>query len=401
MENLVVISEGRVKLKVPDPSKYLRLNGVYEPAWAPVFYNPQMTMNRDLSVIALVTIFKSTSLTSSPVVLDALAGTGVRAIRYCVEVPATSLCLANDVDPRAVKLIEENSVLNNVQDRVKVFHEDANILMYRLKKERQKVDFIDVDPFGSPAPYVRASLWCVRRGGVVAYTATDTAPLSGSRWRAGSRKYDVSIIKTDIGHEVGLRVLIGYIARRAAEIDRYVAPLLSYFDRYYYRVFVRVAKGAGKANNMIRQDIGYLKYCPNCGYRSLIREIDNLTCPNCGGRLHLIGPMWVSSLADNVFVSDMLSNLESRQYHYLQTARNARKLLQVLLHEVDLPLVYNIVKLSQMLKVDMPKRDDLIKCLRELGYKAVKTHLHGGLIRTNAGVKDITYCLRSLTSLRN
>jgi len=401
MEDLVIINEGKIKLKIPDPSKYLRLDGIYEPAWAPVFYNPQMIMNRDLSVIALATIIRNVLHSENTVVLDALAGTGVRALRYCVEVSDISLCLANDIDPNAAELIRKNALINNIQNKIKVFCEDANILMHRLKREKQKVDFIDIDPFGSPSPYVRASLWCVRSGGVVAYTATDTAPLSGSRWWAGSRKYDANIAKTDIGHEVGLRVLLGYVARRAAEIDRYVVPVLSYFDKYYYRVFTQVMKGAKKAYDMIKQSVGYMKYCPNCGYRDLVNTIEELTCPNCRMKLQLIGPMWVGSLASKDFVPNLLSNIESGKYDYLQTLRNIRKLLQIILDEIDVPLVYNIVKLSQKLRINIPKRESIINCLRELGYEAVVTHLQGNYIRTNADIRDVTYCLRSLASSRS
>ncbi len=401
MKDLIIIKEGKARLKVPNPSKYLRMDGVYEPAWAPVFYNPQMILNRDLSVIALATIIKHVFSSRETVVLDALAGTGVRAIRYCIEVPDTTLCMANDVDPRAAELIKENAAINNIQNKVKVFCEDANILMYKLKREKCKVDFIDIDPFGSPAPYVRASLWCVRSGGVVTYTATDTAPLSGSRWWAGTRRYDANIVKTDIGHEVGLRVLLGYIARRAAEIDKYVIPLLTYYDRYYYRVYVQVIKSAKRAYDMVKRNIGYLEYCPNCCYRNLVNEIERVSCPNCGVKLHLIGPLWVNSTSSKEFISHTLECVRGYEYEYLQSIEDIRKLLEKLLPEIEAPLVYNIVRISQKLKVNIPKREEIIKCLRELGFKAVAAHFQGNYVRTNASIEEVTYCLRSLTSSRS
>ena len=58
---LVEIKEGLAKVLVPDPSKYKRPNGVYEPAWAPVFYNPKMKENRDIAVLALTTYLKLNS----------------------------------------------------------------------------------------------------------------------------------------------------------------------------------------------------------------------------------------------------------------------------------------------------------------------------------------------------
>ena len=85
VEDYIVINEGKARLKVPNPRKYVRPDGVYEPSWAPVFYNPRQVFNRDISTLALKVLVKTFP---HPVkVLDALAGTGVRAIRYALEVP--------------------------------------------------------------------------------------------------------------------------------------------------------------------------------------------------------------------------------------------------------------------------------------------------------------------------
>ncbi|MEM4427427.1 MAG: 50S ribosomal protein L11 methyltransferase, partial [Zestosphaera sp.] len=192
-EDYVVIEEGKARIKVPNPLKYLRPDMVYEPAWAPVFYNPAQTLNRDVSVLVLSALLRTQDFERPVRVADPFSGTGVRAVRYAVEVPGVDEVYANDLDPKAFELIKENVRMNKVQDRVRVFRGDANAILYMLKSLGYSFVFVDIDPYGTPAPYVDAGVWTTRNSGVLAITATDTAPLSGSRHLAGSRRYDVKL----------------------------------------------------------------------------------------------------------------------------------------------------------------------------------------------------------------
>lgn len=390
------ITEGKVRLKVPNPELFKRKDGVYEPSWAPVFYNPRATAIRDLSVLTLASVVVLNNLQEVKVA-DVLAGVGVRGIRYALEVPNVVNVILNDINPEAVKLIKENVLLNNLGDRAGIYGEDANALLYKLKASGVRLDFIDIDPYGTPTPFIRSALWSVRRGGFLGITATDIAPLSGSRWLAGSRKYDVRIFKTDFGYEVGLRILLGYIARRAAEMERSIKPLISVLYDQYYRVTIVVDKGVRKSQEMLSRDLGYIYYCSNCLFRrySTDIELEMLKCPKCGSRLELIGPLWIGSLVDREFLKCL--NTLAMDYMYLGSRDKLVKMLKIIENEVNVPYYYELVALSSKLRINVPKVDKVIECLTHEGYEASRTHLSSTGVKTSADYDVIVSCLRRLT----
>lgn len=135
-----------------------------------VFYNPVQTFNRDISVAVIRSFSKSfreeklslksdkknkkqkldenenvetTDKFSSEFinklpwiktkencisVLEALAATGLRAIRYALEIPEIDYIIANDVKQLSYDLINENIISNNVQHKVIASKMDASLL---------------------------------------------------------------------------------------------------------------------------------------------------------------------------------------------------------------------------------------------------------------------------------
>ena len=86
----------------------------------------------------------------------------------------------NDRDPAALPLIRENVVRSGLP--VTVTCRDASSLLFD-----QSFDAVDIDPFGTPAPFIDAGIRGCRRFLLV--TATDTAPLCGAHFKAGVRRY--------------------------------------------------------------------------------------------------------------------------------------------------------------------------------------------------------------------
>lgn len=80
-----------------------------------VFYNPVQEVNRDLS-IAMIKLFqqKYTKNTGGLRILEALAATGLRSIRYMKEIPGIDTIVANDLDPAAVEAIKKNVEYNKL-----------------------------------------------------------------------------------------------------------------------------------------------------------------------------------------------------------------------------------------------------------------------------------------------
>jgi len=71
-----IIKEGKVSIIVPEFEKVS--------SKAPVFYNPVMELNRDLSVAA-ISVFRS-GIDHDISVCDTFGGTGIRGIRYAKEI---------------------------------------------------------------------------------------------------------------------------------------------------------------------------------------------------------------------------------------------------------------------------------------------------------------------------
>lgn len=62
-------------------------------------------------------------------ILEAMAATGLRAIRYAKEIDGIGTIVANDMDKGAVASIQRNVEFNGVQERVQAHHNDARVLM--------------------------------------------------------------------------------------------------------------------------------------------------------------------------------------------------------------------------------------------------------------------------------
>jgi tRNA (guanine26-N2/guanine27-N2)-dimethyltransferase len=171
----LLIDEGLVRIKIPQYEKVS--------SKAPVYYNPAMELNRDLSVAA-ITAYRQ-RIDEDIAICDAFTGSGIRGIRYSKEIEGVSMAVVNDLNPLAVELARDN-IANNGLDNVHVCREDANLL---LRKCRGKFDVVDIDPFGTPAPYVESAASSLKAGGLICVTATDTSALCGTYKKPCIRKY--------------------------------------------------------------------------------------------------------------------------------------------------------------------------------------------------------------------
>ncbi|MEM3027929.1 MAG: hypothetical protein QW220_04290, partial [Candidatus Bathyarchaeia archaeon] len=97
-----IVSEGKVRILVPRATiERPSLKGPSSRRF-PVFYNPGMALNRDLSVLALMV--ERRILGREALACDALAGCGAKGLRLAAEVEGTKILL-NDINPMAVRLI--------------------------------------------------------------------------------------------------------------------------------------------------------------------------------------------------------------------------------------------------------------------------------------------------------
>src|SRR3989344_5771653 len=222
-----------------------------------VFYNPEMRFNRDLSVLALSAFAQEKKQNKHKVVVaDVLAASGIRALRYAKEVDGVDEIIVNDISPTAVKIIKKNFSSNKIRKKIKMLiaNVDANHL---LSKFKYGIDFIDIDPFGSPIQFLDSAARAVSVHGLLGVTATDTAPLSGTYPEKCLIRYGSRSMHGELGHEVGMRILIKNIILECAKYEKAFVPVLSFADKHYFRIIGKVLRGKKLLKDAIGK-IGYL-----------------------------------------------------------------------------------------------------------------------------------------------
>jgi tRNA (guanine26-N2/guanine27-N2)-dimethyltransferase len=338
-----------------------------------IFYNPRMEMNRDITVACLSCLPRAGSY------VDAMAASGIRGIRVRKEVPRDIAVTVNDWDAAACGLIRRNAALNNVS--VDVTNRGANTLL-----SSTQYDFVDLDPFGTPAPYIDSA--CRSARVALGVTATDTAPLCGAHLRAGMRRYAARPLKTEYYPEVGLRVLLGKVAREEAKYDRGLRPLLCHATEHYVRLYLEVQHGVSDSDHMVDQ-LGFLLHCPKCLHRDFLRGMAPLApdrCPVCGRGASMGGPLWLGSIKDDAFVEEVIRTISAGAFGKKE---RALRLLETVRDEVHVPMFYDQHRICQDLKATPTAIGVLIDDLRGQGFLASRTHFSGIGFKTNAHINEI------------
>lgn len=386
--SIQLVTEGEVKLEVPELERFRTRAGDYAPSLTSVFYNPRMEFCRDVSVsVAQVLADELGSIQ----VCDPLAGVGARGIRYAKEVRGVEKAIINDYSKEAVEFIRRNVELNGLGN-IEVHNEDANVLLWGHRRER--FHFVDIDPFGSPAPFVDAACAALARGGMLALTATDTAPLSGAHVKACVRRYGARPMKTEYCHELGVRILIGFAQRVAGRHELALVPALAHSTEHYFRVYLRARKGAQHADELLSGQ-GYVSHCRACGRRVLTRGIA-VELPNsceCSEKFAHAGPMWLGQLAEKDFINKIISDLANRNF---KLKHQELVLLNRCAEEADgTPTFYDVHDMASRAGVSAPKIAELIAKLRGTGYFASRTHFSPTGFRTDAPLDKLLRVLRS------
>lgn len=384
----VEVNEGLVSIIVPDLSKYM-VGSRPEPAHAPVFYNPRMEVNRSLSV-AILNAYLSYMGKSGITVCEPLSGTGVRAIRYAREVHGVSRVVANDISERAYELAKLNVERNGLNDVVTVYRDDANNVLLRIAREGG-CDFVDIDPFGSPQPFIENSLRAIKDRGLLCVTATDVGVLAGKYPLKCIRRYGALPRKFPFRLEVGIRILIYAIARYALAMDYGIKPLISFMDGHYYRVCVVVFKDRAYAIETLRS-LGYAYYSPGTLSRGFIQ---GFPIPSAS-KFELSGPLWIDYPWDAEFVVNYMMR-EVRDYF----SERARELASMLREESLAPNVPYTLTTEVSREVGREVSiNDVINIIRGLGYTAYKTHFHPKGFRTDADLLRVRDVVKQLLRLK-
>lgn len=363
MKRHIVIQEGETLLSVPAEHS----SGGPGKKGSEVFFNEQMAFNRDVSVMLLRAIGEDLT------VADAMTATGARAARIANEVPGTEV-VANDIDPNSMDYIKRNIELNRLANCV-----PSNMNLHILFTENT-YGYVDLDPFGSPVPFLQSAIRGCRKKGILAITATDAAPLAGAQTIKCRRRYQSEPIRGYMCHEGGLRILMSTVARELAKFDRGMKPLLSFAADHYYRTYVRVTEGAVAADDSLSL-LGYM------GYDNETLERSSSVLPDDN---HRKGPFWLGPLHD----SELLKKMSSEGMSEL---KRCDKMLKIWREELDTEVfVYDMNELSSHLKLSPPRMDNMLEALNNHG-KASRTHVSPTSFKTDLSLEDIFDVYREVT----
>ena len=376
------IEEGLTQIEFPEFDKIS--------SDAPVFYNPHMEMNRDLSILAIQVFQKQEDREIN--ICDLFGGSGIRGVRYKNEIDGVGEVSINDISETANHFERHNIELNNLDD-VEVYQHDASMF---LRMKRGEFDVIDIDPFGTPSPFMDSAGYGARRNSLLCVTATDTSALCGTYPEPCIRKYNSKPYKSEYCHETGIRILAGFVALTLSKYAKYIEVKMSHSTEHYMRLYLEIKKGSKRTDESLK-NIGYISHCKNCLHRQvsngLASPIEEV-CPVCGEKLVHAGPLWIGAIQDADFIEKMIDETNHKK---INTEKDALKLMNACLLEASAPVTfYDVHTVCKSLKISAPKLDLIFDEIKNQGFIAIKTHFNPLGIKTDATIKDIEKIITNL-----
>nr|POE78652.1 isoform 2 of trna (guanine(26)-n(2))-dimethyltransferase, mitochondrial [Quercus suber] len=378
-------------------------------------------------------------------ILDALSATGLRALRYAQEIPFATDITANDMDKKAVKSIRLNVQHNKLSSTITPTTGNAMAHMYGVafpphdshgpSHISNRYDVIDLDPYGTAAPFIDSSLQALADGGMLCVTCTDSGVFASCGYSEKTFSlYGGIPVKGSHSHEGGLRIILHSIASSAAKYGLSIEPLLSLSVDFYVRMFIRVRKRpanvkflAGKTmvvyacdsgcgawtTQMFGRNISQKSKSNNFLFKHTIAQAptaDRL-CEHCGSKTHVAGPMWAGPLHNAAFVSTLLKDAKMADAETYKTKARIEGMLDTALDELSVidnfthiwektsvdtlpqtppevldlhPFFFIPSALAKVIHCVAPGEVPLKGAIRHAGYRATRSHCKPGSIKTNA-----------------
>ncbi|KAG2054635.1 N2,N2-dimethylguanosine tRNA methyltransferase [Suillus hirtellus] len=375
------------------------------------------------------------------VLLEALSATGLRSIRYAKEIPLVRFVIANDLSASATAAMKRNVELNGLgpsspgadsvssstvsehqalpdRGKVRINEGDACALMYNHRTEKTRVDVVDLDPYGTAAPFIDGAVQCVNDGGLLCVTCTDLSVLATTNYHEKCfSNYGGIPVKAEYCHEAALRLVLNTLSTSAGRYGRYIEPLLCLSIDFYVRLFVRIHSAPIEVKKTASKTAMYF-VCQGCQAfyeQPLGRTVEKVQersgnvnllfktqagppvpqkCTECGSALHVAGPMWSGSLHNNGFISKVLEHLGSNQDRY-GTAVRMKGMLTVASEELHVPFYFTPSRIAGFFHSVCPPLDDVASALLNAGHTVSRSHALPGSLKTDATRQDVHDVFRS------
>ncbi|HUH99990.1 MAG TPA: hypothetical protein VLY65_03010 [Nitrososphaerales archaeon] len=375
LPKLVLTQEGSTELFVPAESMVAK-----EPKTFPAFFNPAARINRDISVAI-------ERATRPRTFLDALAGVGARGVRIANEGNREVEVTLVEFNETSARIALKNVKRNRLEGRCRVVHQESNAYLNSRFGRLERFDAVDVDPFGTPAPYVQGALTAAQDEGTISVTATDTATLCGVYPVVAHRRYGAEVRRTEFPHEAAVRILLGFCARMAGITDIGIEPIAAHSTLHYIRVYFKVLRGAARSDASLKH-IGYVVECGRCHERTVAPTYAQ-SCPLCGAKVRPNGPQWIGSLIDEAVVS------EAAQYSSAQGWKDAARALKAL-ERTNLfpPFGYSIEGITSRERISSVRLQRVVDALEGSGRSAIREPFGSSGLKTDATYKELLTAVR-------
>jgi tRNA (guanine26-N2/guanine27-N2)-dimethyltransferase len=367
--------------------------------------------------------------------LDGLSASGLRARRWLNELPSETasrlIATVGDMNQNALDWAmktEADFPSNNGE---------LNSLLGDLRASviSQGWHWVDIDPFGSPVPFLDTAIQSLARRGVLEVSATDTAALTGSSKNPLMRRYGARVRLDKLKHDSGLRVLMATVARATARHDRSIIPLLSIWDSHHLRVSVRVLRLMEGANNL-ESSLGWRVYNPteeeveastNSGLLPKDSSTDlpircflPLSHPVAREDKRISGPMWIGPMGDKDVMASMTvdRSLElcgaiysekdpanwSQKNVELENRKVARAVRNIA-EESEAIYSHHLIAVDELAswheKGSPPSPAKMVAYLKEKGHSASVSHYAEPSFRTDAPWSVVVAAIDAIGSAAN
>jgi len=357
--------------------------------------------------------------------LDGLSASGLRARRWLNELPAQSAARISaamgDMDPVALEWAMR------CHEEFPPEHGEGELLPHLGDLRKSVLEhgrhWVDIDPYGSPLPFLDTAIQSLARRGVAEISATDSAALTGSSKNALLRRYGARVRTDGLAHDSGLRVLLATVARTAARHERAIEPLLSIWESHHLRVSVRVRRSVERAND-IEESIGWRVASPTAeevsssiqagmhpdtGLDSLpMHCLLPLSHPVNRSDKRISGPMWIGPLGQSGAMASMTeeralelcgpSSIEDDPVGWSDKdfERERRRVTRSIRHiseeavTIDAPHLILVDDLASWLgSGSPPSPSGMVEALCETGHRAAVAHYGKPAFRTDAPWDEI------------
>ncbi|KAJ3920917.1 N2 N2-dimethylguanosine tRNA methyltransferase [Lentinula edodes] len=358
-------------------------------------------------------------------ILEALSATGLLSIRYAKEIPLVKYVLANDLSSNAVAAMRRNVGLNGLGrskeleetgsakqanthlGKLRVNEGNPCALMYSHRTDR--VDVVDLDPYGTAAPFIEAAVQGVKDEGLLCITCTDLSILATNNYPEKCfSNYGGLPLKAGYSHEAALRLVIHAASTSVSRYGQYIEPLLSLSIEFYVRLFIRVNSSPYQVKKALTKTSSYFYEQPlgrvvekqgsrenvNTIYKTQPGPTVGGKCAECESGLHIAGPMWSGSIHDTDFVSKVLQHTESHKDLY-GTANRMHGMFTVAKEELHTKFYFTATKIAGFFHCQTPSLEETTSALLHASHQVSRSHASSGSLKTTGTCEDVLDVFRS------